>query len=260
MPPSSLKGETDLMSVQRSPTLTLRARGSLACFTRPELKVERVSYPVMTPSAARGLVEAVLWKPAIRWHIERIRVLREIRFVAFRRNEVATKASAPARAVIDEGGTVSPYFADSDRAQRNTVALRDVDYLIDAHFTLTDRAGAEDNVNKFLDMFRRRLERGQHFHQPYLGCREFAADVLPPDGTETPIDDTRDLGLMLWDIDFDSAASRPESPRASSGRASSGRASSGGSCRPLFFAARLEAGVLEVPGEAQILTAMGGGR
>jgi CRISPR-associated protein Cas5d len=183
-----------------------------------------MSYPVITPSAARGVVEAILWKPAICWHIDRIDVLAPISFIAFRRNEVATKAARPAAAVVDEGGPAPVYYADEDRAQRNTVALRDVDYLVHAHFTLTDRAGEEDNLTKFVDMFRRRVAKGQHFHQPYLGCREFIAEILPPDDAPDPIADTRDLGIMLWDIDYGPKRNRPQ-----------------------FFAARLENGVLHVP-------------
>jgi CRISPR-associated protein Cas5d len=212
------------MAPSRSPTLWLRARGPLACFTRPELKVERVSYPVMTPSAARGLLEAVLWKPAIRWRIERIHVLREIKFIAFRRNEVSSRVPAPQAAVVRDGGTLRPYFADDDRAQRNTLALRDVDYLIEARFELTSRAGPEENVTKFGEIFQRRLARGQQFHQPYFGCRELAAEVLPADDAPPAIDDDRDLGWMLWDVDYGPEARRP-----------------------LFFAARLERGVLRVP-------------
>jgi CRISPR-associated protein Cas5d len=208
----------------RSPTLSLRAFGPLACFTRPELKVERMSYPVMTPSAARGILEAVLWRPAIRWRILRIAVLAPIKFTAFRRNEVNSKASAPAQAVIDSGGAAPMLLADEDRAQRNTVALRDVDYRIDAAFELTDRAGEGDNPVKFAEMFRRRLEKGQHFHQPYFGCREFVANIIPADDCPPPIDDSRDLGIMLYDIDY--------GPKAN---------------RPLFFHALLESGVLNVP-------------
>ena len=126
------------MVESRSPTLSLRARGPLACFTRPELKVERVSYPVMTPSAARGLIEAVLWKPAISWRIERIRVLKEINFTAFRRNEVNSRAISPSAATVKNGGAAPLYFADEDRAQRNTVALR-------GYFRL-----AEDSSNPFI--------------------------------------------------------------------------------------------------------------
>jgi len=212
----------------RSPTLRVRACGPLACFTRPELKVERVSYPVMTPSAARGLLEAILWKPAIAWQVDRIAVLRPIRFMAFRRNEVNTRASPPSRSVVEGGGPAPLFFTDEDRAQRNTVALRDVDYCIEAHFTMTDRAGAEDNITKFVEMFERRVARGQHFHQPYFGCREFVADVKPSAGDETPIGDSRDLGIMLWDIAF--------GPKGN---------------RPLFFAGRLDRGVLEVPADPE---------
>jgi len=207
-----------------SPLLRLRARGPLACFTRPELKVERVSYPVMTPSAARGLIEAVLWKPAIRWRIERIGVLSPIRFMAVRRNEVNSKATAPKRDVIRSGGEAPVYFADDDRAQRNTVALRDVDYVIEARFEMTERAGSGDNRNKFVEMFTRRVEKGQRFHQPYFGCREFVADVFPADGAPDPIPESRELGIMLWDIDFGPDRNTPR-----------------------FFEARLERGVLEVP-------------
>jgi len=211
----------------RSPSLNARAFGPLACFTRPELKVERVSYPVMTPSAARGLLEAVLWKPAIQWHVERIKVLRPIRFVSFRRNEVNTRASPPARAVVKRGGPINPYFAEDDRAQRNTVALRDVDYLVEAHFTMTDRAGPDDNMAKFVDMFRRRVAKGQHFHQPYFGCREFVAHAIPADDAPAPIEESRDLGIMLWDIAYGPTENRP-----------------------VFFRAALDQGVLEVPADA----------
>jgi CRISPR-associated protein Cas5d len=197
----------------------------LACFTRPELKAERLSYLAPTPSAARGILEAILWKPAIHWRIERIKVLAPIRFTAFRRNEVNKRAATPSAALVRDGGPPPVLFADKDRSQRNTVALYDVDYIIEARIEMTDRAGPQDNLAKFVDMFRRRVEKGQRFHQPYLGCREFAADIRPvDDATPPPIDDTRDLGLMLWDIAF--------SPKGN---------------RPVFFAARLDKGVLEVP-------------
>ncbi len=207
-----------------SPPLRLRCRGPVAIFTRPEFKTERVSYPVMTPSAARGLLEAVIWKPAIRWRVLRIEVLSKIEFTAFRRNEVNSRAVAPPASVIDRGGEAPVFFADDDRAQRNTVALRDVDYVVTARFDMTERAGSADNVAKFVDMFRRRVEKGQHFHQPYFGCRECVADVLPATEADRPIDDTRDLGLMLLDI-----VHEPTGPRA------------------MFFDAKLVQGVLEVP-------------
>src|ERR1035438_4657165 len=117
-----------------SPILQLRAHGPLACFTRPELKVERVSYPVITPSAARGLLEAILWKPAIAWRVRRIEVRKEIAFTSFRRNEVNSRAPSPSVSVVQGGGEVKHFFADEDRAQRNTVALRDVEYVLAADF------------------------------------------------------------------------------------------------------------------------------
>jgi len=210
----------------QSRTLALRCRGPLAVFSRPELKAERMSYLVITPSAARGILDAVLWKPAIRWHIERILVLNEIRLTSFRRNEINHKVVAPAMAVIGGGGNMTPYFADEDRAQRNTVALRDVDYVIEAHFEMTPRAGEQDNINKFVEMFCRRIEKGQHFQLPFFGCREFAADVLPVTPGLAPINDTRDLGVMLWDIEF------------------------GDKNAPVFFAANMISGVIEVPPDA----------
>jgi CRISPR-associated protein Cas5d len=186
--------------------------------------VERVTVPVMTPSAARGLLEAVAWKPAIRWHIERIKVLAPIQFTSFRRNEVNHRALTPSLGLVRDGGAPPMYYADEDRAQRNTVALRDVDYVVEAHFSITPAAGPGDNVPKFVDIFRRRVEKGQHFQQPYFGCREFVADVTTPDGAPKPVDDTRDLGWMLWDIDYG-----PEGNR------------------PVFFRAELRNGVLDVP-------------
>jgi CRISPR-associated protein Cas5d len=178
----------------------------------------------MTPSAARGLLEAVLWKPAIAWHIDRIEVLKEIKFTCFRRNEVNSRAPLPKAATIRDGGPAPLYYADEDRAQRNTVALSDVDYVIGAHFTITRRSGPGDNAAKFIEMVRRRIEKGQHFHQPYLGCREFVAEVLPAEGSPPPISETRDLGLMLWDIQFSDQGNLP-----------------------VFFPAMLRKGVLEVP-------------
>lgn len=204
----------------RSPTFRVRVSGPYACFTRPEFKTERVSYEVMTPSAARGVLEAILWKPAIRWHVERIQVLSPIRFEAIRRNEVNSKASLR--------GDTGAYFADEDRAQRNTLMLKDVDYVVEAHFTMTDRAGSEDTIRKFIEMFERRLSRGQCFHTPYLGCREFAADFRPaPEDVAVPgeLAADRDLGLMLHDLTF----------------------SADGKATPHFFQARLRQGVLEVP-------------
>jgi CRISPR-associated protein Cas5d len=186
------------------------------------MKAERVSYETITPSAARGVFEAILWKPAMRWVVERIHVLNAIRFQAIRRNEVNSKASVR--------GDVSRYFADQDRAQRNTILLTNVDYVVEAHFVLTARAGDGDTVLKFEEMFTRRLQKGQSFHQPYLGCREFAARFEPAPLTWTidaSLQQYRPLGMMLHDLEF-----APDN---------SGKAT------PRFFAAVLNHGVIEVP-------------
>jgi CRISPR-associated protein Cas5d len=180
--------------------------GELACFSRPELSVERVSYDAMTPSAAVGILEAIHWRPAIRWIVDRITVLRPIQYVQFKRNEVSIRASAN-RPMIDVA---------AHRIQRTTLALRDVAYVIDAHFEMTRKAGPDDNPGKHLDQFNRRASRGQCWQRPSLGQREMIAERWGvPDGTMTP-DDTlmgrRDLGLMLHSLDYE--AQRPQWFRA----------------------------------------------
>lgn len=188
----------------------LRVWGERACFTRPEMKVERVSYDVMTPSAARGVLEAIHWKPAILWVVDRIHVLAPIRFQSFRRNEVGAKISAvTAERAMRAGSTAGLGLAvDENRQQRATTMLVGVDYVIEAHFEMTARAGPEDTPAKHLSMFNRRAGAGQCFHRPCLGTREFAADfALLADGqpipeTRLPPDQSdRDLGWMLHDID-----------------------------------------------------------
>lgn len=179
--------------------------GERACFTRPEMKVERVSYDVITPSAARGIIEAVYWKPAIRWRIDRITVLNEIKFDTFRRNELKTKITNIARP-IDISNI-------DNRAQRATLYLRHVSYLVDAHFEMTGKAGPDDTVEKHYNIALRRLRRGQCFNQPVLGCREFPAKVelLEDDDARKSLIEQgfyfdsgeRDLGYMLYDIDFE---------------------------------------------------------
>jgi CRISPR-associated protein Cas5d len=190
--------------------IQLKVWGDYACFTRPEMKVERVSYDVITPSSARGILEAIHWKPAIRWIIDTIHVIRPIRFDNIRRNEVANKISKPNPATVMQTQKRLYYLVDlgDNRQQRASTVLRDVEYIIEAHFELTEKAGAEDNEAKHIAMFKRRARKGQFFHQPCLGCREFPAyfeliedkeDVLPVscyDGEE------KDLGYMLLDIDF----------------------------------------------------------
>ena len=166
-----------------------------------------------------------MWKPAIRWHIRRILLLARPRFIQFKRNEVTSRASVTNAHKAMRSGDPLDYFADEDRAQRNTLALRDVDYAVEAEFRFTNRRGPDDNANKFDEMFRRRLEKGQFHMQPYLGCREFPARVEPYDGSPPPVaDETRDLGLMLHDVRYGTAGHKP-----------------------VFFEARVESGVIEVP-------------
>jgi len=208
------------------PTLhRVRIRGELACFTRPEFKTERFSYEVITPSAARGILEAILWKPAIQWQIRRILLLAPPRFIQLKRNEVTKRASVANALSALRNGVPLDYFADEDRAQRSTLALRDVDYAVEAEFRLTTRAGSEDTPRKFDEMFRRRLEKGQFHMQPYLGCREFPATVEPYSGTPPPIETaTRELGYMLHDLRYGLKGNEP-----------------------VFFRAKLERGIVEVP-------------
>lgn len=180
--------------------------GDRACFTRPEIKTERVSYDVITPSAARGILEAVYWKPAIAWKIDSIQVVNEIRFDTFRRNELASKLSYQnAKAAYSKN---VPVYVDvmADRQQRATMYLKDVAYIVTAHFEMTARAGESDTPEKHYNIALRRLRKGQCFNQPYLGCREFPATVsLVEDGSvESYYQDIDrfDLGFMLYDIDF----------------------------------------------------------
>ena len=184
--------------------------GERACFTRPEMKVERVSYDVITPSAARGILEAIHWKPAIRWSVDRIQVLKPIRFESLRRNEVGGKLSPASVGKAMKAGRTEGLitFVDEDRQQRAATILRDVAYVIEAHFELTEKADASDSVGKHLDIFNRRARKGQYFHSPCMGVREFPANfqLLEPGVAEPVADDAlqgeRDLGWMLHDIDF----------------------------------------------------------
>lgn len=188
----------------------LHVWGERALFTRPEMKVERVSYDIITPSAARGILEAIHWKPAIRWVVDSIQVLKPIRFESIRRNEVGGKLSAASVGkAINAGRTDSLVsYIEEDRQQRAATLLRDVGYVIAAHFELTDKAGPDDNVGKHLDIFNRRARRGQCFQAPCLGTREFPASfALIEDNAAVPVTDPmlageRDLGWMLHDIDF----------------------------------------------------------
>ena len=178
----------------------LRVWGDYALFTRPEMKVERVSYDVMTPSAARGILEAIYWKPAIRWVIDRIHVLKSIQFENIRRNELSNKVSISAKTIREGNQPVCQYIED-DRQQRASLVLKDVGYIIEAHFELT---GVDDSdPGKHLAIFERRARKGQCFHRPYFGCREFPVDfewcdVIP----DSELTGEQSLGFMLHDIDF----------------------------------------------------------
>ncbi len=217
-------------------SLEVRIRGPAACFTRPEMKVERVTYPVITPSAARGVLEAIFWKPQFRWRVREIHVLAPIRYFSILRNEMNSRQTVDRARAWQRAGGVGGYDAAGDRAQRHTLGLRDVDYLIRADIEV--QPGVDDEVAKYRDQFRRRVDRGQCWSMPYLGCREFHADFSPPDGSETPVDLTEDLGLMLLDLDYEADGS--------------------GRGRPVFFRAQLNEGVLLVPQLEDVLAATAG--
>lgn len=189
--------------------IAVRVQGSYALFTRPEMKVERVSYDVITPSAARGILEAVYWKPAIRWVIDKIHVLNEIQFTNIRRNEVSKKASTSKALQIMKNGKDDFYLSSvENRQQRASMVLKDVDYLIEAHFEVTDKAGSEDTDEKHYNIILRRLRNGQHFHAPCLGTREFGAMVELVETRPFPrsfLTGSKDLGWMLYDMDFSNA-------------------------------------------------------
>lgn len=199
--------------------------GDFACFSRIELKIERVSYDVPTPSAARGIIESVYYHPGLKWHIDRIYVMNPIQFIGVRRNEVKSKISANKIMKEANGKGASYIDRNKDIEQRATMMLRDVHYVIEAHFEMTDRANESDNPGKFQDTITRRLRRGQAYAQPYLGTRECTAHFgLWEGGKIETIPETRDLGLMLYDIDF----------------------SDPNDMQPMFFRAKLENGVLDL--------------
>lgn len=183
----------------------LKVWGDYACFTRPEMKVERVSYDVMTPSAARGILEAIYWKPAIMWKIDKIHVLNPIRFDNIRRNEVLGTIPVSQIKKAMKGEEVELYQdSNEDRAQRASLLLRDVCYCIEAHFELTKDAGPEDTPEKHYNMALRRMRKGQCYHNPYLGCREFPAnfEIIEEGIPASCYSGEKDLGFMLWDLQY----------------------------------------------------------
>lgn len=203
--------------------------GEYALFSRPEMKVERCSYDVITPSAARGILEAVYWHPGMRWVIDKIYVVNPIQFTSIRRNEVKSKLSA-SNALAAYNGGKKPLFISSreEIVQRASLLLRDVEYVIEAHFDMTNAANASDNPGKFKDIIMRRLKRGECFHNPYLGCREFPAkfSLCEEDEVSTAYDqvDEKDLGFMLFDMEY----------------------LEGGEIQPMFFRAVMKKGMLDL--------------
>ncbi|MBZ0204988.1 MAG: type I-C CRISPR-associated protein Cas5c [Flavobacteriales bacterium] len=207
----------------------LEVTGDYACFTRPEMKVERVSYDVITPSAARAVFEAILWKPAIRWHVRKVEVLKSVRWMNLRRNEVASVVSTRnvQTAMKNGKGDLGVYIED-DRQQRAGLFLRDVAYRLHADLEFIRDKDKEGNARKYEEMFERRAQKGQCVNQPYLGCREFAAHfrlVEDPAKEAAPVGMDEKLGYMLHDLDF----SNPNDPQ------------------PKFFRAEVKSGVMEVP-------------
>jgi CRISPR-associated protein Cas5d len=224
-------------------TLTVKVQGDFALFTRPEFSAERVSYEAPTPSAARGILEAIFWKPEMRWRVQRIKVLNPIKQFSILRNEVNSHQSDRAARAWESLG--DGYFAEDDRAQRHSLCLRDVAYVIEAEIDL--KPHATDHIAKYRDMFRRRVERGQCFNQPYLGTREFSASFEPATGIEKPIEHEGkiDLGWMLFDLEFNEL---PKSGKISyHTHDGQGSRVAQGAAMPKFFPAELVNGVLEVP-------------
>ncbi|MDX2270804.1 MAG: type I-C CRISPR-associated protein Cas5c [Cyanobacteriota bacterium] len=221
--------------------LAVKVWGDFACFTRPEFGAERVSYEVMTPSAARGILEAIFWKPEFAWSIQEIWVLKPIRRFSIVRNEMTTwQSDRSAQSWSKEG--IGGFYVEDDRAQRHTLCLRDVVYIIWADMNL--KPHATDNIAKYRDQFRRRVKQGQCHHQPYLGTREFTAYFSEIDGTEQPIDWSDELGLMLQDVDFNEEVAGAIQYKTHD---STGSRITKGTAQPKFFRARLEKGILRIP-------------
>lgn len=184
-------------------SMRIEVWGNYACFSRPEMKTERVSYDVMTPSAARGLVEAIYWHPGLRYVIDKIYVLAPIHFTNIRRNEVKSKLLYSEALTAAKTGKAPALYTGEEIQQRAAMILQDVHYVIECHFNLTDKASPADNPGKFQDILRRRLKKGQCFHTPYMGCREFPASFrewMEEDIPALPL--TQDLGWMLYDMDY----------------------------------------------------------
>ena len=206
--------------------IKIRVWGERACFTRPEMKVERVSYDIPTPSAVRGILEAIYWKPSIRWQVDKIHVIKPIKFENIRRNELGSKLPPGAiKKAMKDGVSLVQNIIEDDRQQRASLVLRDVEYVFEAHFEFV---GSDDaNIGKHLDMFNRRAKKGQCFHQPCFGCREFSVHFELLEG-EVPISELsgeKDLGFMLYDMDYSDQKD----------------------IKPMFFRAKMRDGIVNIP-------------
>lgn len=206
--------------------IKLHAWGDRACFTRPEMKVERVSYDVPTPSAVRGILEAIYWKPSIRWQIDKIHVIKPIKFENMRRNELGSKLPPSAiKKAMKDGVSPVQNIIETDRQQRAALILRDVEYVFEAHFEFT--SDNDKNEGKHLDMFNRRAKTGQCFHQPCFGCREFPVnfELLEGEFPESQLSGAKDLGFMLYDMDYSDKKN----------------------INPMFFRAEMNDGIIKIP-------------
>lgn len=213
--------------------IKLEVWGDYALFTRPEMKVERVSYDVITPSAARGIIEAIYWKPAIKWVIDKIHVCNKIQFTNIRRNEVSAKISkSNAKALMNGSKTVDFINTNEQRQQRASLVLKDVCYVIEAHFEMTDKAGNDDTVEKHYNIALRRIRQGQCYHAPCFGCREFPANfkLVEDDIIKTNYSGEQDLGFMLYDMNF----------------------SDSDNIHPVFFRAKMADGVIDLKNIAKV--------
>lgn len=214
---------TDVKKSENNTTFQIEVWGDYACFTRPEMKVERVSYDVMTPSAARGIIEAIYWHPGLRYQIDKIYLLSPVRFYNIRRNEVSGVIFASSALTALKNDKQIALYASKQRQLRAAMVLKDVHYVIEGHFTMTDRAAPGDNPVKFREILRRRVRRGQFYCQPYFGCREFPVHFREwTEGKIPALPVTQDLGYMLYDMDY----SNPEN------------------IKPKFFRAKLVDGVM----------------
>lgn len=211
-------------------SVKLEVWGEYALFTRPEMKVERVSYDVMTPSAARGILEAIYWHPGMKWIVDKIYVLSPIEFTNVRRNEVKSKImGSKVKSAMEKGSSLDSLFINtkSDIQQRAAMVLKNVHYVIEAHFSITEKANSSDNTGKFQDIIKRRMVKGQCFHAPYFGCREFPVKfkLYEFDSVPTAYGNTeKDLGYMLYDMDYSDIDN----------------------IQPMFFKAKLVNGILDV--------------